>query len=449
MMNMRFTCARLAVATSLAVLAAASHAIDLAGSYERARAVDPTLLAAQQALLAGREKAVQGRALLLPQVSLGASVARVDERTSGGAELPDTSGSHSGRASQVAVQLAQPIYNLKARSEKRQLEQQTGLAEVRHRDAEQDLIQRVGEAYFNVLLAQETLRVVQAEQAAVKLQRDRAQARFDVGRGKITDVQETQARLDVVASREVSARSTLALRQTQYRELTGVEADGLAPLRAGFVPQPPQPLDLSQWQSRGSDSNTRVQLRRGELAIADAEIAKYKLDARPTLDLVASYTYKGQSSGLSTPVSPDSSRSAVIGVQLSLPLYTGGAIDSRQRESIAKKSQAEQELGAALRDMRLQVQDAYLTVQTGVSRVGALEQSVRSAQTALEATTLGRDLGTRTELDVLDAQQRVYTAQLDLAQARNEYLLGRLRLAAAAGELQESDLRALNAHLSN
>jgi outer membrane protein len=338
---------------------------------------------------------------------------------------------------------------LTARAEKRQLEQQTGLAGVRHRDAEQELIQRVGEAYFNVLLAQETLRVTQAEKAAVQLQRERAQARFDVGRGKVTDVQEAQARLDNVLAREVSARSRLAQRHSEYQELTGVPAAGLAPLRAGFVPAAPQPDDLGAWQARGQVHNTRVQTRRGELFIASAEIDKYRLAARPTLDMVASYTYKGQGGGLSSGLSPDSSRAAAIGVQLTVPLYTGGALDSRQREAVAKKGQAEQELAAAQRDMRLQVQDAFLAARTGVARVAALDQSVRSARTALEATTLGRDVGTRTELDVLDAQQRVYTAQLDLAQARNEYLLGRFRLASAAGELQESDLRALNAYLSN
>ena len=134
-------------------------------------------------------------------------------------------------------------------------------------------------------------------------------------------------------------------------------------------------------------------------------------------------------------------------MQFTVPLYTGGALDSRQRESVARKGQAEQDLGAAHRDMRLQVQDAFLAVKTGVLRVGALEQSMASARTALEATTLGRDVGSRTELDVLDAQQRLFSAQLDLAQSRNDYLLGRIRLASAAGELQESDLRALERHL--
>ncbi len=142
--------------------------------------------------------------------------------------------------------------------------------------------------------------------------------------------------------------------------------------------------------------------------------------------------------------SPDGKRSTAIGLQFNIPLYAGGAINSKERESIAKRGQAEQEVSAAQRDARLQAQDAYLSVRTGVSRIGSLEQSVRSEQTALEATMLGRDVGTRTELDVLDAQQRLYSTQLDLAQARNDYLIGRIKLAASAGALAEGDLAAIN-----
>jgi outer membrane protein len=154
--------------------------------------------------------------------------------------------------------------------------------------------------------------------------------------------------------------------------------------------------------------------------------------------MVASLTNRGQSGNGSATISPDSSRGATIGLQLSLPLFAGGAIQSRERESIAKRRQAEHDLGAAQRDTRLQVQDKFLAAQT---------QSLRSAQTALEATAQGRDVGTRTELDVLDAQQRVHAARMDLAQARTDYLLGRVQLAAAAGELRENDLASLNSLL--
>lgn len=436
---------------ALALMSVPTFALDLMASYDKALLADPAMQAANAAVLAGWEKAVQGRALLKPQVSLAASLTHINDRSStslpgGLSELikPES----SGTVHQTALQLVQPLYNARASADNKQLQQQTGLAEIRYRDAQQDLIQRVGEAYFGVLLAQESLRVARAEKAAVGMQRDRAQARFELGRGKITEVQETQARYDSVLAREVSAQSTLALRQARYQELTGVPADGLAELRSGFTPLTPQPDSLQAWQAKGLDHNTRIQSRQAELAIASAEIGKYTLSGRPTLDLVASYTHKGQSGGLSSTIAADSNRSALIGVQLNVPLFTGGAINSRQREAIAKERQAEQELGAARRDMRLQVQDAYLAVKTGVTRIGALEQSVLSAQTALEATTLGRDIGSRTELDVLDAQQRLFSAQLDLAQARNDHLLGRIRLASAAGELGEGDLRALNAYLA-
>jgi len=438
------------VAAACALFSTTSGAIDLTGSYQRALQADSSLRAAQAALLAGREKAVQGDALLKPQVGLSAGVTHINDRMSSNVPPPLSElikSSSSGTVQEAAVQLVQPLYDVKSAADRQQLHQRSAIAEINFRQAQQDLMQRVGEAYFGVLVAQEALRVTQAEKAAVQMQRDRAQARFEVGRGKVTDLQEAQARLDTVVAREVSAQSQLALAQAQYLELTGTEAVGLAPLQTELAPVPPMPDSLQVWQLKSRESNTHVQLKQRELDIAGYEIKKYTLSGRPTFDLVAGYTVRGASGSLSPAMAPDGNRSAVIGVQFNVPLYAGGAIDSRQRESVAKKSQAEEEVSAAQRDARLQVQDSFLAVKTGVARIAALEQSLTSTRTALEATTLGRDVGTRTELDVLDAQQRVYTAQLDLARARNDYLLGRLRLAAAAGELQEADLQALNAYL--
>jgi outer membrane protein len=450
-MNTTHPAAKAAVATAFALLSSSAFALDLMDTYAKALQNDPRMLAADAALLAGREKAVQGDALLKPQINASVSLTRANERSS--MTLPPqlaglVPSESSGTRHQVGLQLVQPLYSAKARADRQQLRQRSEIAEVSHRDARQDLMQRAGEAYFNVLLALENLRVVETEKVAVGMQRDRAQVRFDVGRGKVTDLQEAQARYDSVLTREVSAQSSLALRRAQYEALTGVAAEGLAEVRSAFVPQPPMPDSLQTWQQRGLDNNLRVLGKQHELAIASAEIGKHKLSGRPSLDLVASLTNKGQHGNGSSVLSPDSSRDASIGLQFSVPLYAGGSLDSREREAIAKMSQAEQELGAAKRDARLQVQDQFLAVKTGVSRIAALTQSLRSAETALAATTLGRDVGTRTELDVLDSQQRVHSAQLDLAQARNDYLLGRIRLAAAAGELQEGNLQALNSYLA-
>lgn len=443
---------RALAAAALLLMCGSAAAVDLVSAWQQALATDPTLRAADASLQAGREKAVQGKALLLPRVNLSAGASHVDDRSSQAglpAALAPLVPEHgSGNTWQAAVRLQQPLYDLKARAEKRQLQQQSALAEVQHEQARQALMERVSEAYFALLLADESLRVVRAEKAAVGLQRERAQARFEVGRGKVTDVQEAQARYDGVLAREVSAQATLALRQAKFRELTGRPAQGLAPLRAGFVPSRPQPDDLAAWQQQADRQAAPVQTRRGQLAIAAADVDKHKLAARPTLDLVAGYSARGQSSGLSALSGSEGSRSATVGLQFSVPLFAGGALDSRLRESLAQRQRAEEDVEATRRDTRLQVQDAFLAVQTGVARVAALEQSLRSTRTALEATTLGRDLGTRTELDVLDAQQRMFSAELDLAQSRTDYLLSRVRLAAAAGVLAEADLQALNAELA-
>lgn len=440
-----------AIATLVLLSGGAAAATDLMAAWSQAQATDPSLHAAEAALQAGREKAVQGRALLLPRVQLTAAATHVDDRASSSlpAALAPLVPEHgSGTVRQAALHLKQPLYDLKAGAEKRQLQEQGTLAQVRHLQARQDLMQRVSEAYFGVLLAEETLRVVGAEKAAVGLQRERAQARFEVGRGKVTDVQEAQARYDSVLAREVSAQSTLALRRAQFEALTGLKAQGLAPLRAAFAPGAPRADELDAWQQQGEQQASRVLTRRSELVIAGADVDKHKRSARPTLDLVAGYGARQQSGSLSALSGGETSRSATIGVQFSVPLFAGGALESRLREALAQQRKAEDELAAARRDTRLQVQDAFLALQTGAARVAALAQSLRSTRTALEATTLGRDLGTRTELDVLDAQQRFFNAELELAQARTDVLLSRVRLAAAAGVLGEADLQSLNAELA-
>ena len=449
-MKVKHMGARCAVLAALGLPLASAQAIDLMGAYDHALSHDPSKLAADEAVAAGREKALQGDALLRPRVGLQAGVSRIDNHTSTTVPAAFSSivPSHSnGTVQQATLQLTQPLHDATARAEKAQLHQQTAMAETQFDQSRQDLAQRVAQTYFGVLLAEEALRVVQAEKAAIGQQRDRAQARFDVGRGKVTDLQEAQARYDQVLTKEIAARRTLDLRRAQFQETSGLPAEGLAQLAPGLVPMPPEPDDLTAWQVRGEDHNTAARVKRSELDVAKAEIEKHRLSGRPTLNLVASYTAQGQSGGLSPLATPDNERTALVGLQLNIPLYAGGALDSREREALARQRQAEQELAATRRDVRLQVQDAYLAVKTGVSRIASFSQSLVSARTALEATTLGRDVGTRTELDVLDAQQRVFAAELDLAQARFDYLLGRVRLAAATGELDEADLRVLNGWL--
>lgn len=455
-MNKLTNTARLTSRTALGLLLAFNlghaGAIDLVGAYQQALQHDPSALASDDALAAGREKALQGDALLRPRVNLLAGVSRIHDHNSTdappGLEALAPSSS-TGTARQASVQLVQPVYDKTASATRQQLREQSTLAQMQFRQSRQDLTLQVADAYFGVLLSEETLRVVQTEKAAIQQQRDRAKARFDIGQGKITDVQEAQARLDGVLTREVSAESALELRRAQFQEITGAPAAQLAGLAPAFAPRQPEPDSLQGWQTKGEQQNNLVQIRLSELEIASAEIDKHRFSSRPTLAIVGSYTARGQSGGLSPLIAPDGNRNAALGLQLSISLYAGGGIDSREREAIARRSEAEQQVAAAKRDVRIGAQNAYLAVKTGVSRIAALKQALVSARSALEATVLGRDVGTRTELDVLDAQQRMYAADLDLVQAQVDYLLGRLRLAAAAGELSEGSLHALGPWLAS
>lgn len=442
---------RLAVLGIISFFPFAVHALDLVGAYDAAVQHDPSQLAANEAVLAGREKSVQGDALLRPRVGFQAGVNYVDDHMSNnvpGAFASLLPGHSTGTVHQAAVQLTQPLYDASASATRSQLHQQTKLAETEYEQAQQNLMQRVSEAYFGVLLAQDNLRVAEASKAAIGLQRDRAQARFDVGRGKITDLQEAQARFDQVLTQEINAKNILELRRAQLQELVGSIPEGLAEVAPGLAASPPMPDSLSEWQQRGEVHSSLVRERQSQLEISRVEIDKFKASGRPSLNLVAAYASQGQSGGLSPLLSASSDRNAAIGLQLTVPLYAGGGIDSREREAIARRDEAEDLLAAAKRDVRLQVQDAFLAVKTGVARIASSEQYLKSARSALAATTLGRDVGTRTELDVLDAQQRALTAEFDAAQAKVDYLLGRIRLAAAVGELSEVQLRETNGFLS-
>jgi outer membrane protein len=449
-MNIKFLWTIAVVATIWVLVCQPAGAIDLMGSYQRALGVDPSFLAAKEVLEAGQEKAVQGRALLLPSVTVSGDYNRL--RTETESDLPGQFASvipseSSGNVYGYSVTLAQPLYRAEAWATNRQLHEQSRLAEVAYRDAQQEIILRVAKVYFGVLLAQDTLRLTAAQKAATKEQLDTAQARFDAGRAKITDVRDAQARYDAILASEIAAESELVMRRTEYREVTGQHAGGLAEVSSDFAPALPEPGDLSVWQAMGLDGSPQVLAKQQQLAISAAEVNKYRFLSRPTLDLVGSYSDSRQSGDLSPIVSPDRSRSTTIALQLSVPLFSGGSINSKLREARAKQREAAQDLDAAKRDTRLQVQDAFLAVSTGVAQVKALEQALESAKTSVEAATIGLEVGVRTTLDVLDAQQRYYSTQRDLAQARYNYLLGRLRLAAATGQLTEDEVKAVNAYL--
>jgi outer membrane protein len=444
-LRLRYMCASiLLVGSSLTTY---GQTLSLSSAFQKALQADPAIQAAEQALLAGREKNVQGAALLKPQVALAASVIGINSHAESAlppqfAALaqPDT----SGEVREAALQFTQPIYNASASSSKQQLMRQAEAAELSWRAARQDLMMRVTEAYLMVLGARESFSVCRSQSETFAQHRERAQARFDLGTDKITDLHEAAARYDAAFAQEVSARSALELRIAQFYAVTGADTENLAQLDPTISLDSLDVEGLESWQRKAMEQSARISAKSIESSIAQLESRKFTLESRPTLDLIGSYASKSKTGDLSLLISADLQRTATIGLQLKVPLFSGGMLNSRERETLAKFKQSELELAATQRDVRLQTQEAFLGVKTSLARLHALQRTVQSLKTALDATTLARDVGSRTQLDVLEVQQRLYGARLDLTQSRIEILLNRMKLAWVVGELEERDLKTVD-----
>jgi outer membrane protein len=440
------------LAFPLAVLAgrAQAQSLNLSAAFERALAADPGIHAAAQQRLAGREKMIQGKTLFQPRVTLSASVTAINNHVEATvspdmAELvqPNT----AGNVRQVEVQVAMPLINAGAAASRAQMSRQTEAAEMAWTSARQDLMLRVAETYFGVLAARESQHVAESENAALGQQHERALARFVVGLDKLTDLHETLARRDGAQARQVSSQSLLAQQVAQFESLTGAPASSLAALAPVASLVAPVPDQLQDWQTRAGLHNARLQLKRIDVAMAQEDTRRYGMYSRPTLDLVGRYTAQDMHGDLSPLVAAERQRTGNIGLRLDVPLFNAGYLDSREREALAKARQADLEFAALQRDVLLQVQEAFLDVHTGISRLSALQASEQSARQALAATTQSRDVGMLTQLDVLNAQQQLFRSQHELMQARVALLLSRARLAWATGELDEDVLHGLDGEL--
>jgi outer membrane protein len=424
------------------VLACAAHsasALDLTDAYRSALRHDAEFGAQQSAAEAGREYFAQSRAAVRPRVSLSGQVARLNTevQTSFG-EASNLIGSDArGNVYSYGVSLTQPLYRADAMADRRSLNARGQIADLTFSAARQDLILRVASAYFGVLLAQDTLTLARSQKAAVAEQLASARARFEAGRARVTDVAEAQAQFDALRATEIAAESDLVVTRARFAALTGREGED------------PDPIDvkprgtregIQAWLDRADVDSIDNRIRNLEVAIAETDVARTRLAGRVSLDLVAQYEDQRQHGDLSPFAYPDETRGFSVGLQVSVPLYAGGALQSQYRQAVAKRNQARRQLEATRRDVGVSVREAYLDVSAGAQQVAALEQGLVSAQTSLDAGVLGREVGNRTNLDVLNLQQQVFDVKRDLADARYGYLLARLRLAALAGALSESNL---------
>ena len=431
----RLTLALLMTAT----FAPSAQAANLMDIYRDALANDAALASARAAYQAGQEKLPQGRALLLPTINLSANTTwnELDIQYRGTTTLP--SGQQNYNSSGATLSLSQPIYRRQNWAVYEQGKLQSAAAEIQYAAAQQQLMLDVAQAYFDVLLAQDNVSLAGIQKKAILEQLDQAKMSFEVGTATITDTHEAQARYDLANAGEIAALNELEIRQRALEKIIGKLPGPLATLAAELSLQPPEPNDMNKWVEAAEQNNLLVQAKRASAEIADQEVERNRGGHHPTLDLIASYSNTSATGG-TYGIGNDAKVSA-IGLQLNLPLYQGGGTSSRVREAVANQEKARQDLTLEVRQSALSTREAYLGVTSGAAQVRALEQALVSSQSSLDSTKLGLEVGVRTNVDVLNAQQQLFSAKRDLYKARYAYLVSRLKLKSAAGTLAEDDLQ--------
>lgn len=410
----------------------AGFSTDLMSLYDLAKTSDPQLLSAEAALAATREGGVQARAQLYPQVNLSADAS---DNEQSGSQFTDKD---------YTLSLTQPLYRRDRMMQVGESDLLTRQAQFQLESAQQDLIVRLSQRYFDVLAAVDGLAFAQAELKAIHRQLEQTKQRFDVGLIAITDVHVAQARYDLAVSQEIVARNQLASAREALREVTGAYHPDLKTLKKDIPLVAPDPANPDKWGATALEQNPTVQAARAAADAAQREIDRLRSGHYPSLDLVASRTHTDIGGGVFGPRKYDTN---ALTLQFNLPLYQGGLVNSQVRQAVQRYTQARETLEQQRRAVDRQTRDAYLGVMAAISQVHALEQALISNQSALQATEAGFDVGTRTIVDVLNAQSDLFGARRDLARARYNYVVSTLQLRQAAGTLKVSDLQHVNSAL--
>ena len=445
----------------LATLPAGSHADSLLEIYQQAVQSDPLVHEAEARRLAALEAEPQARSLVLPQVGFGAdytksdgSGSRVDFDPLTG--LPSVNATESdSTAERWQFTLTQTLFRWDQIVGLRRADKVVAKAEADREAAQQDLILRVAQRYFDVLAAEDRLTAVHANRNAISRQLEQAKQRFDVGLIAITDVQESQARYDLAVADEIAAKRQLATAREFLREITGNYTDELDAPGDDLPLVSPDPADERSWIDLSMSQNLALVAARIDERLARDEISTRKSGHYPTVDLVATSGESDTETDFRDPNDPTGTifntdsinRGDSISVQLNVPLFAGGGTTSRVREAVYLHRASRENLRRVTRETERSARDAYLGVISEISRVQALGQAVQSNRTALEATQAGYEVGTRTIVEVLNAQFLLYQSITDYYQSRYDYLLNMLRLNQAAGSLQVQDLEALQPYL--
>lgn len=427
------------------LLAAASAQAedDLLAVYRQALKNDPIIAQSRAELSATETLRAQARAVLLPQVGGAASYERTSQDFDGPGSANDDSETYP--TSSIGLQLTQPLFRYAGLPLRRQANAQIASAEAQLAAAEQELVVRTADTYFGVLAAQDGLAVARANLAAIRRQLEQAEQRFEVGLIAVTDVEEARARLDLAQAQVIAAEAALASELGALEELTGQPAEGweLARLRDQIPLERPEPTDPTPWKQKAEEQNWSLQAARYLAEVAMHQVAVQRADHYPTVDLQAEYGRVNQGGGRLE----GNTDSTAIGLSVNVPIYQGGLVGAQVKEAQYRYTAAREQLEQNRRAVLRLAGDAYRGVLSSIQQVQALAQALVSTQAALEATQAGFEVGTRTVVDVLNAEQLKFSAERDYQQARYDYLLNTLRLKQAAGTLAPEDLATINGWL--
>jgi outer membrane protein len=417
-----------------------AHAADLLETFLTAQANDPVFASAKAARQAGLEKLPQGRSLLLPTINLTAnSIYNYQDSTLSGATFSNEFNSNG-----YGVNLVQPLFRQQNWTIYTEAELQLMQTEAQFMTAVQDLVLRVSQAYFDVLIAQDTVELAAAQKTAISEQLEQAKRNFEVGSATITDTLEAQSRYDLTSAQQIAVQNDLENKRRALQQLINEMPQGLKPLGKDFKLEAPQPADMEKWVEDALLSNPQLANAKAAAELAEKEVARNRGGHYPTVDLVANYSRNKNNGNAPTLGLGLDITNKSVGVQLNMPIYQGGAVNSRWREAEANYERAKQELENAHRSVATQTRQAYLGVVSSMSQVEALKQALASSESVLEASKLGQEVGVRTNLDVLNAQQQLFATRRDLYQSQYNYLISELRLKAAVGTLGEEDLIKVN-----
>lgn len=460
---------------AIALTGAAARGENLVEVYQAAVKNDPVIREAEARRLAALEAKPQARSLLLPQLSVGGQIytANAEGQSTFPQVNPDTGeivlvGNRSTTDVKqywdYTAELSQTVFRWDQWQRLKQADSRVALAEANYRAAQQDLMVRVSQRYFDVLAAHDTLVAAEATLEAVNRQLEQAEKRFEVGLIAITDVQEARAAHDSATAGVIAAKRALATAQEFLRELSGEAYQDLVKPVDAMPLDEPKPLDEQGWVDHAIEQNLNVVAARLGVDIAKANVKIAQSGHMPTVDLFAEYGETDRDAvqanqaydpsgdrppGTRVKGDADSNtNSDVIGLRVNVPLFTGGATRSQVREQTYLHRAERERLEGAIRGAERETRDAYLGVIAEKARVQALGQAVTSNQTALEATEAGFEVGTRTTVDVLDARRRLFEAQRDYARSRYDYLINVVRLKSASGVLVPQDLGSINGFLT-